>query len=77
MRPQRGQHCIRIAHVFHQTHRENGRLAVGGAVNQMNAEAQLLCMMAGANSIFFGEKLLTAGNPSEDADAALFQAMGV
>jgi len=44
---------------------------------QMNQEAQLLCMMAGANSIFFGEKLLTTGNPEYQADMALLQQAGV
>jgi biotin synthase len=44
---------------------------------QMNAEAQLLCMMAGANSIFFGEKLLTTGNPELAQDMALLAAAGI
>jgi biotin synthase len=43
----------------------------------MSAEAQLLCMMAGANSIFFGEKLLTTGNPEYREDMALLQAAGI
>jgi biotin synthase len=44
---------------------------------QMNQEAQLLCMMAGANSIFFGEKLLTTGNPEYQSDMALLEQAGV
>jgi biotin synthase len=44
---------------------------------QMSAEAQLLCMMAGANSIFFGEKLLTTGNPEYAQDIALLAAAGI
>jgi len=44
---------------------------------QMNDEAQLLCMMAGANSIFFGEKLLTTGNPEYRHDMALLEKAGV
>jgi biotin synthase len=44
---------------------------------QMSQEAQLLCMMAGANSIFFGEKLLTTGNPEYQADMALLEQAGV
>ncbi len=44
---------------------------------QMSQEAQLLCMMAGANSLFFGEKLLTTGNPEYDADMALLQGAGL
>jgi biotin synthase len=43
----------------------------------MNEEAQLLCFMAGANSIFFGEKLLTTGNPSYSDDMALLQTAGI
>ena len=41
-----------------------GRLA-------MSREAQLLCLLAGANSIFYGEKLLTTGNPDVERDTAL------
>ena len=44
---------------------------------QMTQDAQLLCMMAGANSIFFGDKLLTTGNPEYQADMALLQSAGV
>jgi biotin synthase len=47
-----------------------GRLA-------MSQEAQLLCMMAGANSLFFGEKLLTTGNPEYAEDMALLASAGV
>jgi biotin synthase len=43
----------------------------------MSRELQVLCFLAGADSVFFGEKLLTAGNPDEDADAALFRSMGL
>ena len=51
------------------------RLSAGR--NQMSEEAQLLCMMAGANSIFFGEKLLTTGNPEYAQDMALFEKAGI
>ena len=44
---------------------------------QMTQEAQLLCMMAGANSLFFGEKLLTTGNPEYTADMALLETAGI
>ena len=44
---------------------------------QLNEEAQLLCMMAGANSVFFGEKLLTTGNPEYQNDLALFREAGI
>jgi biotin synthase len=44
---------------------------------QMSEEAQLLCMLAGANSIFFGDKLLTTGNPEYAQDMALLAAAGI
>jgi biotin synthase len=43
----------------------------------LNAEAQLLCMLAGANSIFFGEKLLTTANPDYREDMALLATAGI
>ncbi|MDX2094587.1 MAG: biotin synthase BioB [Alphaproteobacteria bacterium] len=43
----------------------------------MSDELQALCFFAGANSIFVGEKLLTAANPGHDADAALFAKLGL
>ncbi|WP_426733058.1 biotin synthase BioB [Myxococcus faecalis] len=51
------------------------RLSAGR--QQMNEEAQLLCMMAGANSLFFGEKLLTTGNPEYTQDMALLEKAGI
>jgi biotin synthase len=47
-----------------------GRLA-------LTAEAQALCFMAGANSIFSGEKLLTSPNPSVDDDRQLMERLGL
>jgi biotin synthase len=38
---------------------------------------QALCFLAGANSIFYGEKLLTTPNPGTDADRALFEKLGL
>ncbi|RMG15904.1 MAG: biotin synthase BioB [Deltaproteobacteria bacterium] len=43
----------------------------------MSEEAQLLCFMAGANSIFFGDRLLTTQNPSFDEDKALLEKAGL
>ena len=43
----------------------------------MSDELQAMCFFAGANSIFVGEKLLTAANPGQDADAALFAKLGL
>lgn len=51
------------------------RLSAGR--QQMNEEAQLLCMLAGANSLFFGEKLLTTGNPEYTQDMALLEKAGI
>ena len=44
---------------------------------QMSQEAQLLCMMAGANSLFYGDKLLTTGNPDVEVDRELFARLGL
>jgi biotin synthase len=43
----------------------------------MSDETQALCFMAGANSIFYGEKLLTTPNPEADADKAMFDRLGM
>jgi biotin synthase len=47
-----------------------GRLA-------LSEEAQALCFLAGANSVFLGDKLLTTPNPGQDADARLFERLGL
>ena len=44
---------------------------------ELSREAQLLCLLAGANSIFYGEKLLTTGNPDTAADQALLRDAGM
>ena len=51
------------------------RLSAGRA--EMSIAEQALCFMAGANSIFAGDKLLTTPNPSFDADNAMFQLLGL
>jgi biotin synthase len=43
----------------------------------LSREAQVLCFLAGANSIFYGEKLLTTGNPDVRADQALLRDAGL
>ncbi|MCH8080374.1 MAG: biotin synthase BioB [Proteobacteria bacterium] len=43
----------------------------------MNDEHQALCFMAGANSIFYGEELLTTGNPALEKDRLLFDRLGI
>lgn len=51
------------------------RLSAGREV--MNDQMQALCFLAGANSIFYGEKLLTTANPDENHDMTLFRRLGI
>ena len=51
------------------------RLSAGRTA--MDEAVQALCFFAGANSIFYGEKLLTTGNPQVERDDALFAALGL
>lgn len=51
------------------------RLSAGRS--EMSDELQALCFFAGANSIFYGEKLLTTGNPDTEHDRALFTRLGI
>jgi biotin synthase len=51
------------------------RLSAGR--QDMSEGIQALCFLAGANSIFYGEKLLTTGNPEAEKDAALFARLGL
>ncbi|MFI5290158.1 MAG: biotin synthase, partial [Polyangia bacterium] len=55
--------------------RSRVRLSAGRL--SLSREAQVLCFFAGANSIFYGEKLLTTGNPDVDADRALLDLAGL
>ena len=51
------------------------RLSAGR--ESMSEATQALCFLAGANSIFTGDKLLTAPNAGDDSDAALFAKLGL
>ena len=51
------------------------RLSAGR--EEMNDEMQALCFLAGANSIFYGEKLLTTGNKDAENDQMLFKRLGL
>jgi biotin synthase len=51
------------------------RLSAGRV--SLSEEAQALCFVAGANSVFLGDTLLTTPNPGEDADTRLFEKLGV
>jgi biotin synthase len=55
--------------------RSHVRLSAGR--QSMSDEMQALCFLAGANSIFYGEKLLTTGNPEAERDRRLFARLGL
>lgn len=65
--------CIAVARIVMP--RSHVRLSAGR--EEMNEQMQALCFMAGANSIFYGEKLLTTSNPDADKDRALFARLGI
>jgi biotin synthase len=51
------------------------RLSAGR--EEMSEETQALCFIAGANSIFYGPKLLTTANPARTRDQALMDRLGL
>jgi biotin synthase len=51
------------------------RLSAGR--QDMSETVQALCFLAGANSVFYGERLLTTGNPDVERDQALFAKLGL
>ena len=53
------------------------RVRLSAGRRELGDAGQALCFAAGANSIFYGEKLLTTGNPEVDADRALLQRLGL
>ena len=53
------------------------RVRLSAGRKELTREAQLLCMYAGANSIFYGDRLLTTDNPAEQSDSALLEAAGL
>jgi biotin synthase len=53
------------------------RVRLSAGRNNMSDEMQALCFLAGANSIFYGEKLLTTDNPLANQDKVLFERLGV
>ena len=65
--------CIAVARIL--LPRSHVRLSAGRT--EFSDELQALCFFAGANSIFYGEKLLTTGNPDCAADQALFARLGL
>lgn len=65
--------CIAVARIIMPT--SHVRLSAGRET--MSDELQAMCFFAGANSIFYGEKLLTTANPVADADQQLFARLGI
>jgi biotin synthase len=55
----------------------HSRVRLSAGRETMNQEAQVLCLLAGADSIFYGDTLLTTGNPAVAADQELLAAAGV
>ena len=55
--------------------RSHVRLSAGRS--EMNDELQALCFLAGANSIFYGEKLLTTANNDAAEDRAMIESLGL
>jgi len=53
------------------------RVRLSAGRQQMGDGVQALCFLAGANSIFYGDKLLTTGNPDTGADVALLERLGM
>jgi biotin synthase len=53
------------------------RVRLSAGRQQMDDALQALCFLAGANSIFLGDKLLTAGNPLAERDRELFARLGL
>jgi biotin synthase len=53
------------------------RVRLSAGRTSLTREAQMLCMLAGANSIFYGDKLLTTANPEEEDDLALLRDAGL
>lgn len=51
------------------------RLSAGRT--EMNEQTQALCFFAGANSMFYGDRLLTTDNPDENHDQVLFGKLGI
>ena len=65
--------CIAVARIMMPA--SYVRLSAGRT--GMNDELQALCFLAGANSIFYGEKLLTADNPDTQYDQQLLERLGL
>ena len=65
--------CIAVARIMMP--KSHVRLSAGREA--MNEQMQAMCFLAGANSIFYGCKLLTAANPETNQDIQLFKKLGI
>ena len=65
--------CIAVARILMPS--SLVRLSAGR--QSLSDEAQAMCFLAGANSIFYGERLLTTDNPEADTDRLLFDRLGL
>lgn len=65
--------CIATARIL----MPKSRVRLSAGRMEMSDETQALCFLAGANSIFAGERLLTTPNPGKDHDAALMDCLGM
>ncbi len=64
--------CVAVARCL----MPHARVRLSAGRRGLSAEAQTLCLLAGANSIFYGERLLTTPNPGEDEDEHLLAELG-
>jgi len=53
------------------------RVRLSAGRKELGEAVEALCFLAGANSIFYGDKLLVTGNPDTDADRSLIQKLGL
>ena len=53
------------------------RVRLSAGRKQLGKEVQTMCFLAGANSIFYGDKLLTTGNPEFNEDLQLLEELGL
>ena len=65
--------CIAVARILMPA----SRLRLSAGRTDMSDETQALAFFAGANSIFYGDKLLTTANPGEDRDLQLLRRLGL
>lgn len=68
--------CVRTIAVARIT-MPHARVRLSAGRREMGEAIQILCFLAGANSIFYGDKLLTTGNPEHEEDLALLKKLGL